>query len=118
MTLLQETHTDLNNAADWAVEWNGIAVLSRNTSLSGGVAILFAKSFSPHSYQVEEVIKGRLLKVRAAFENVVFVFICVYIPTSAVQRMLFLNALCSVCKILVLVNIYSWVVILTAQRPA
>ncbi len=85
VTLLQETHTDLNNAADWAVEWNGIAVLSHNTSLSGGVAILFAKSFSPHSYQVEEVIKGRRLKVRASFENVVFVFICVYIPTSAVQ---------------------------------
>ncbi len=30
VTLLQETHTDLNNAADWAVEWNGIAVLSHN----------------------------------------------------------------------------------------
>lgn len=28
--LLQETHTDFNNAADWAVEWNGIAVLSHN----------------------------------------------------------------------------------------
>lgn len=69
VTLLQETHTGFNNAADWAVEWNGIAVLSHNTSLSGGVAILFAKSFSPHSYQVEEVIKGRLLKVRAIFLN-------------------------------------------------
>ncbi len=57
VTLLQETYTDFSNAADWAVEWNGIAVLSHNTSLSCGVAILFAKSFSPHSYQVEEVIK-------------------------------------------------------------
>jgi len=87
--LLQETHTDFKNIADWALEWNGVAVLSHNTTVSGGVAVLFTKGFSPHSYQVEEVIKGRLLKVRASFENVVFVFICVYIPTSVVERMFF-----------------------------
>lgn len=75
--LLQETHTDGVNAADGAVEWSGTAVLSHNTSLSGGVAVLFAKSFSPHSYQVEEMIKGRMLKVRVSIENVILVFICV-----------------------------------------
>ncbi|KAI7804071.1 pol-like protein [Triplophysa rosa] len=96
--MLQETHSDTSNAADWAVEWNGTTVLSHNTSLSAGVAILFTKGFSPHSLQVEEVIKGRLLKVRASFENSVFVFICVYSPTSAVERMLFLNTLCSVLQ--------------------
>lgn len=95
VVMLQETHSDLKNAADWAGEWNGVSVLSHNTSLSGGVAILFAKSFSPHSYQVEEVVKGRFLIVRATFENFVFVFMCVYIPTSAAERMLFLNTLCS-----------------------
>ncbi len=81
--MLQETHSDLKNAADWAGEWEGVSVLSHNTSLSGGVAIVFAKPFSPHSLQVEEIFKGRLLKVRATFEHFVFVFICVYIPNSA-----------------------------------
>ncbi len=78
VVMLQETHSDLKNAADWAGEWEGVSVLSHNTSLSGGVAILFAKTFSPHSHQVEETVKGRLLKVRATFEYFVFVFICVY----------------------------------------
>jgi exonuclease III len=95
VVMMQETHSDVKNAPDWAVEWDGISVLSHNTSLSGGVAILFAKSFSPHSYQVEEIIKGRLLKVRATFDKFTFVFICVYVPTSAVERMLFLKTLCS-----------------------
>jgi len=94
VVMLQETHSDLRNAADWAEEWDGVSVLSHNTSLSGGVAILFAKSFSPTSYQVDEVVKGRLLKVRAIFENYIFVFICVYIPTAQIERMLFLNTLC------------------------
>lgn len=98
VVMLQETHSDLKNAADWAGEWGGVSVLSHKTSLSGGVAILFAKTFSPHSYQVEEIVKGRLLKVRATFEQFVLVFICVYIPTSAVERIVFLNTLCSVLQ--------------------
>lgn len=98
VAMLQETHSDLRNAADWAEEWEGVAVLSHNTSLSGGVAILFAKNFFPQTYQVEEVVKGRLLKIRATFEKYIFVFICVYIPTSAIERMVFLNVLCSVMQ--------------------
>ncbi len=65
-------------------EWDGISVLSHNTTLSGGVGILFTKSFSPVSYQVDEIVKGRLLKIRAIFA-----------PTSAMQRLVFLDALSS-----------------------
>jgi len=90
---LQETHSDSKNATDWEREWDGISILSHNTPSSGGVAVLFSKNFKPISYDFEEIIKGRLLKVRALFENHVFVFICVYVPTSAVERMLFLNTL-------------------------
>ncbi len=68
-------------------------MLSHNTAVSGGVAVLFSKSFRPVSYDVNEIIKGRLLKIKALFENHVFVFICVYVPTSGVERMLFLNNL-------------------------
>lgn len=90
---LQETHSDADNAVDWTKEWEGFSVLSHNTSLSGGVAVLFSKNFAPISYDVDEVIKGRLLKVRAVFETSVLVLICVYAPTSAIQRMLFLDTL-------------------------
>lgn len=55
--------------------------------------MLFSKSFIPHSYNVEEVIKGRVLKVKASFENCYFVFVCVYTPTVALERMIFLNTL-------------------------
>lgn len=47
VAFLQETHSDVKNAVDWLREFDGTAVLSHNTSVSGGVAILFAKNFSP-----------------------------------------------------------------------
>lgn len=39
-----------------------------------GVAILFSKYFTPVSYEVEEILKGRILKIRTVFENEVLVF--------------------------------------------
>ncbi len=86
--LVQETHSDILNSSDWAKEFDGLSVLSHLTSTSGGVAILFSKNFIPCSYQVEEVIKGRLLKVVAQFENN-FIFICVYVPVNTLEIMLF-----------------------------
>ncbi|KAK3530736.1 hypothetical protein QTP70_000758 [Hemibagrus guttatus] len=94
--MLQETHSDISNAADWVKEWDGLVILSHNTSLSGGVALLFARNFIPCSYSVEEILTGRLLKVKAFYENEVLVFICVYTPTSAVERMGFLDTLSNV----------------------
>lgn len=38
-------------------------------------------------------MKGRLLKIRAIFEKYVLIFICVYAPTSPMQRLLFLGTL-------------------------
>ncbi|KAL2076997.1 hypothetical protein ACEWY4_027414 [Coilia grayii] len=98
VVFLQETHSDSRNTADWAREFDGLSLLSHNLSNSGGVAILFSRSFTPRSYQVEEIIKGRLLKVKALFENACFVFICIYAPTVAIDRMLFLNSLLSVLQ--------------------
>ncbi len=45
VTLIQETHSDVNNVNDWIKEWEGLSFFSHNTTLSGGVAILFAKTF-------------------------------------------------------------------------
>ncbi len=62
---------------------------SHNTTLSGGVAILFAKTFNPISYQVEEFVKGRLLKVKAQVENYNFVFIVCMSPTQQLKECVF-----------------------------
>ncbi len=94
--LVQETHSDIPNSSDWAKEFDGLSVLSHLTSTSGGVAILFSKNCIPCSYQVEEVIKGRLLKVVAQFENCSFIFIFVYVPVNTLERMLFLDTLSNV----------------------
>lgn len=98
MCFLQETHSDVSNTADWFKEFDGLTILSHCTSLSGGVAMLFSKSFIPCSFSVDEVIKGRLLKVNASFENSSFVFICVYVPTTALERMVFLHTLDNVLR--------------------
>lgn len=50
--------SDLKNAVEWTREWDGISVLSHNTAVSGGVTVLFSKSFRPVSYDVDEIIKG------------------------------------------------------------
>ncbi len=44
---------------------------------------------------VDEISKGRLLKVRAVFESYVLVFICIYAPTTPAERMIFLDLLCN-----------------------
>ncbi len=93
---VQETHSDELNACDWAREFDGLSILSHLSSTCGGVAILFSKGFIPCSYQVEEIIKGRLLKIRAQFENRFFFFISVYVPNRAVERMCFLDTLSNV----------------------
>lgn len=86
---VQETHSDALNAADWAKEFDGLPILSHFTSLSAGVGVLFSRNFIPYSYTAEEIIKGRLLKIRASFENSTFTFICVYAPTAALERIVF-----------------------------
>lgn len=57
VVFLQETHSDDKNAVEWLKEWNGLSFLSHNTSLSGGVCILFDKKFVPNSVKMEENIK-------------------------------------------------------------
>lgn len=52
IVFLQETHSDLLNSADWAREFKGQALLSHNTTSSGGVAILFSSSCAPVCFQV------------------------------------------------------------------
>lgn len=92
--LLQETHSDTANVDEWMKEFKGLSFFSHKSSLSGGVAILFSKRFTPCSTEMEEVVKGRLLKIRAKVENHIFIFICAYAPTLPTERMSFLYTLC------------------------
>ena len=73
-------------------------ILSHKSSVSGGVGILFARSFVPFSFKVTEIIPGVLLKVQAEFENIKLVFLNVYAPTNGVDRVAFLNILDDVLK--------------------
>ena len=61
------------------------------SSLSGVVAILFSKAFLPISCQIEEIVEGRLLKLKVMFENHSMVFLNVYAPTKGSERVLFFS---------------------------
>ncbi len=72
--------------------------LSHKTALSAGVAVLFSKTCLPISYEVFEVVQGRLIKIIAKFENVTMELINVYAPVKPMERMLFLETLCGSLK--------------------
>ncbi|TWW71219.1 Transposon TX1 uncharacterized 149 kDa protein ORF 2 [Takifugu flavidus] len=53
--VVKETHGDRGIEADWEKECEGQALLSHNTTLSGGVGLLFSRGFTPSSLEVEHV---------------------------------------------------------------
>ncbi|TWW53508.1 Transposon TX1 uncharacterized 149 kDa protein ORF 2 [Takifugu flavidus] len=63
-SLNQETHSDCGIEADWEKEWEGQVLLSHNTTLSGGVGLLFSRGFTLSSLEVEHVVRGRCLMVK------------------------------------------------------
>ena len=91
--LVQETHTDEKNETDWIVEWEGEICLSSLSSNSGGVAILFSKSFSPISYDFQVTEEGRILIVKAKYEKYTAVFINIYAPVVGQDRVRVLSTL-------------------------
>ena len=72
VVFLQETHSDAINAVDWVREIDGLSFMSHNTSNSSVVAILFSRTITPLSNQVEGILEGRLLQVNAQFK--VFIY--------------------------------------------
>lgn len=88
---IQETHSDCLNEIDWRKEWQGQVHLTHLSSVTGGVAILFAKSFLPISCEIKQMIPGRLLVLQAKFEKFNFVFLNIYAPTNGTERIVFFN---------------------------
>ena len=88
---LQETHSDPDNQTDWRTEWAGQVVLSHHTTTSSGVGFLFSTRFSPLSCEVEHIIEGRFLVVKARFDHFSVVFMNIYAPCSGAHRKMFFN---------------------------
>lgn len=95
---VQETHSTVDNECEWRQAFNGEVILSHKSSLSGGVGILFSRSFLPVSFILDEIIPGGFIKVTAVFEHVKLVFLNVYAPTNRSERMAFLNILSDTVK--------------------
>lgn len=56
---------------------------------SGGVVLLFSKHFLPESYDFQELVKGRLMAVKAKYECFKTMFVNVYAPNMGPERILF-----------------------------
>ena len=70
----------------------GLSVPSHNTSNSGGVAILFSDFYS-HFLSGGGNSEGQTFKSQSQSQSNFFVFLCVYAPTIATDRIGFLNTL-------------------------
>jgi len=90
IAFVQETHSTQENAVEWKKEWDGQSCLSHKRVFSAGVGILFSKKFLDSE---KEIVKGRLLKVKAKYDKIVLELINVYVPVNASERMIFLNIL-------------------------
>lgn len=51
--------------------------------------MLFNKALNPHFIEVQDVLSGHTLKVKAQFDNVKIVSICLYAPVLSKDRIFF-----------------------------
>ena len=90
---LQETHSDPAVETDWGLWWEGPYALSHGTNVSAGVAVLFKAAANATIISSTEVVKGRLLVVRAEIEGSVFYFVNIYAPNQGAERVIFFTQL-------------------------
>ena len=90
---LQETHINPADEIDWGLWWEGSWALSHGTNLSAGVAVLFRENANVTVLSSTEVVKGRLLIVRAEIESSVFCFVNIYAPNQGTERVGFFTLL-------------------------
>ena len=86
MFLLQETHSSVDNEAEWGMTWRGQVFLSHGTNLSAGVAILFSQHLHLSNISACEVEQGRFQIVQVTIRDMPFVFINVYAYNSGADR--------------------------------
>ena len=93
ISLLQETHSMVEDESVWKREYGGIIYYSHGTNQSRGVAILIPDHIT-HRFKhlsVEKDIEGRLLILNCEIDNNPLLLINVYAPTKDLgsQQMLF-----------------------------
>ena len=86
MLFLQETHTQPADEVDWKLWWKSSCAFSHGTNISAGVVVPFAPSSSAVLLSTVEVVKGRLLIVRANIDGTVFCFVNLYDPAIGAER--------------------------------
>lgn len=62
--------------------------------MTGGVGLLFSRGFTPSFLEVEHLVKGRCMLVKARLQKHTLVFINIYAPTYGTQRKSFLDKVC------------------------
>lgn len=77
--------TFLTRNTQWHKQWDGLGEVIKPVPVVG------LEFFIPQSVECEEVIKGRLLNVRAEYENVKIVFINIYAPVVGAERLVFFD---------------------------
>ena len=97
ITLLQETHSVVNDEPIWAKEWNGQIIFLHGCNYSRGVAILIPPNFKL-GLKILCVCKdteGRILLIECNIEKNNFVIINIYSPTKDKQhkQLLFMSNL-------------------------
>ena len=70
----------------------GTDMLTINTSIGAGVAILFAPSASPHVFRSDVLDEGRIVASVLDFRGVRLIIFCLYAPPNPVDRSAHFNA--------------------------
>lgn len=89
VVFLQETHTDMDNQAQWLNEWKGQAFFSHGSNVSAGVAVLISSDLQIQDNKATEIIPGRMQILDIKLYELWFSFINVYAPNGGVERISF-----------------------------
>lgn len=60
--------------------------MSHMSSNSGGGALLLSQQFSPILCGEKEIVKGRLLQIKAKLENILMISLNIYAPTKQMKE--------------------------------
>jgi exonuclease III len=83
IVFLQETHTDLNNEADWTEDWGHKNIIfSHGNSRSRGVAIILPESYNYVIKSKEIDPDGRYIALNLKVDETEFFLVNSYAPTS------------------------------------
>ncbi len=93
VVFLQETHTDMDNQAQWLNEWKGQAFFSHGSNVSAGVAVLISSDLQIQDNKATEIIPGRMQILDIKLYELWFSFINVYAPNGGVERISFFKKL-------------------------